>query len=156
MIFRLALTYLKNVQGAEDVTQEAFIKLYKYKKEFKAAEDEKAWLIRVTINSSKDVLKSAWMKQTVPIVEDIVFEEKEQSNLFYAIHQLDKKYRSVIHLYYYEDYSIKEISQVLGIRETAIQTRLYRARKQLEQILSRDGSKYNYNEKGEGLYETGV
>ncbi len=145
MIFRLALNYLKNVQRSEDVTQEVFIKLYKYKKEFETAEDEKAWLIRVTINASKDVLRSAWIKRTVPIVEDIVFEQEEQSNLFYAIHKLGKKYRSVIHLYYYEDYSIKEISQILGIRETAIQTRLYRARKQLEQILSRDECIYNYD-----------
>src|SRR5690554_157328 len=103
MVFRLAITYLKNVQNAEDVTQDVFIKLYQYDKYFQSKEHEKAWLIRVTINASKDVLKSAWMKKTVPIVGDIVFKEKEESDLYYAIHKLKPKHRTSIHLYYYED-----------------------------------------------------
>lgn len=156
MIFRLAMVYLKNVQDAEDVTQDVFIKLYKQKKEFRSTEEEKAWLIRVTINASKDVLKSAWLRRTVPIDEDIPFEQEEQSDLFYAVHRLEPKYRIVMHLYYYEDYSVKEIAKALGIRETAIQTRLYRARKQLEKLLSNDASDIKSSKLKEGLYETGI
>lgn len=156
MIFRLAMTYLKNTHDAEDVTQDVFVKLYKHKKEFSIAEYEKAWLIRVTINASKDVLKSAWLKRNIPIMEDIPFEQKEESDLFYAVHRLDYKYRIVIHLYYYEDYSIKEISKILRIKETTIQTRLQRARKQLEEILNREFQVYNRKKSKEGLYETGI
>lgn len=156
MIFRLAITYLKNIQDAEDVTQDVFIKLFKCKIKFGTDEDEKAWLIRVTINASKDVLKSAWLKRTVPIVEDIPFEHEEQSALFYAVHQLDTKYRSVIHLYYYEGYSIKEMSKILRIKETTIQTRLQRARNLLKKILYKEFQFNNRNESKEGLYETGL
>lgn len=150
------MTYLKNVQGAEDVTQDVFIKLFKCKRDFPTREDEKAWLIRVTINASKDVLKSAWLKRTVPIQNEIPFEHQEQSDLFYAVHQLEPKYRSVIHLYYYEDYSIKEIARILAIKESAIQTRLYRARKKLEKILVEEFQTYKYGKIKEGLYETGI
>ncbi len=156
MIFRLAIAYLKNIQDAEDITQDVFIKFYKHKKGFKTANDEKAWLIRVTINASKDLLKSAWLRRTVPIVDDIPFVHEEQSDLLYAVHKLEAKYRVVIHLYYYEDYSVKEIAKVLGIRETTIQTRLYRARKQLESLLNKDSQVYKGSNFKEGLYETGI
>lgn len=156
MIFRLAMTYLKNIQDAEDITQDVFIKLFKYKKTFRTVEDEKAWLIRVTINASKDLLKSAWFRKTVPIAEDLVFEDKKHNDLFYAVHQLETKYRSVVHLYYYEDYSIKEIAKILRIKELTIQTRLYRARKQLENILDRDNNLSSANKLKEGLYEAGL
>lgn len=156
MIFRLAMTYLKNIQDAEDITQDVFIKLFKYKKTFRTVEDEKAWLIRVTINASKDLLKSAWFRKTVPIAEDLVFEDQKHNDLFYAVHQLETKYRSVVHLYYYEDYSMKEIAKILRIKESTIQTRLYRARKQLENILDRDNNLSSANKLKEGLYEAGL
>ncbi len=156
MVFRLAITYLKNVQNAEDVTQEVFIKLYQNDKEFQSKQHEKAWLTRVTINASKDVLKSAWMKKTVPIVGDIVFKEKEDGDLYYAIHRLKPKYRTAIHLYYYEDYSVKEIAEIMDATETSIQTMLYRGRKQLKNILKKDYSMYNSGKEEEKYYETGI
>lgn len=156
MIFRLAMTYLNNIQDAEDITQDVFIKLYKNNKSFRTDEDEKAWLIRVTINASKDLLKSAWFKKTMPIDENIIFEDESQGDLFYAVHQLEPKYRSVVHLYYYEDYSVKEIAKILGLRETAVQTRLYRARKKLESILEKDNCICSADKVKEGLYETGI
>lgn len=156
MVFRLAITYLKNVQNAEDVTQDVFIKLYQNDKEFQSKEHEKAWLIRVTVNASKDVLKSAWMKKTVPIVGDIVFKEKEDSDLYHAIHRLKPKYRTAIHLYYYEDYSVKEIAKIIEVTETAVQTRLHRARKQLKNILEQDYCMYSNNKEEDRYYETGI
>lgn len=156
MVFRLAITYLKNLQNAEDVTQEVFIKLYQNDKKFQSKEHEKAWLVRVTINASKDVLKSAWMKKTVPIVGDFVFKEKEDGDLYYAIHRLKPKYRTAIHLYYYEDYSVKEIAEIMDVTETSIQTRLYRARKQLKSILEKDYSMFNNNKEEDKCYETGI
>ena len=156
MVFRLAMNYLKNVQNAEDVTQDVFIKLYQNNREFHFKEHEKAWLIRVTINACKDVLKSAWMKKTVPIIDDIVFKEKEDSDMYYAIHKLKPKYRTAIHLYYYEDYSVKEIAEIIEITETAVQTRLYRARKQLKKILEKDYSMYSNNKEEDKCYEAGI
>lgn len=147
MVFRLALAYLKNIQDAEDITQDVFVKVLKKDKTFEFDEGEKAWLIRVTINASKDLLKSAWFKRTIAINEDIPFHEEEQSDLFYAVMSLDRKYSTIIHLYYYEDYSVKEISHLLRIKEGTVQTRLYRARRKLEGSLQNN---YNDIKKFEG------
>lgn len=69
------------------------------------------------------------------IVKEPEFDTEEKSELYYAVMELPQKYRSVVHLYYYEDYSVKEISEILDIKETTIQTRLMRARKMLKQQL---------------------
>lgn len=155
MVYRLALTYLKNIQDAEDITQEVFIKLYQRSNTLASLSEEKAWLIRVTINASKDLLKSAWFKRTVPMDEDLPFHDKEKSELFYAVLSLAKNDRIVIHLYYYEDYSVKEIAQLLHIKETTVQTRLYRARRKLEKLLSPESRSSKVKLK-ERVYETGL
>jgi RNA polymerase sigma-70 factor (ECF subfamily) len=155
MVYRLAMTYMRNIQYAEDITQEVFIKLYKHNKVFASLAEEKAWLIRVTINACKDLLKSAWLKRTVPMDENLTFQNKEKSELFYAVMSLGKKDRLIIHLYYYEDYSVKEIAKLLHIRQTTVQTRLYRARKKLEEILTSENSPTSIKLKEE-VYETGI
>jgi RNA polymerase sigma-70 factor (ECF subfamily) len=138
LIFRLAVNYLRNIPDAEDITQEVFLKLLKQDRIFPAAEEEKAWIIRITINACKDLKKSAWYKRTVAFDQNIPFQEQEQSDVFYAVMRLERKYRFVIHLYYYEDYSVKEIAKILKIKESTIQVRLYRARKKLEQQLKQE------------------
>lgn len=155
MVYRLAMTYLRNIQDSEDITQEVFIKLYKQNKAFASLTEEKAWLIRVTINASKDLLKSAWFKRTVPMDENLPFQDKEKSELFYAVLSLGKNDRIVIHLYYYEDYTVKEIAKLLHIKQTTVQTRLYRARKKLEEILSLESRPTKINLKEE-VYEAGI
>ena len=101
-------------------------------------QDIKKWLVKVTINECKTFLLSSWKKKI------IAFTEKEENtlttilpdnDLLEAILQLPKKYRTIIFLYYYENYKIKEISEILNISVTNIQTILSRARKELKEIL---------------------
>lgn len=134
-VFRLAYAYTKNRADADDVFQEVFLRYFKANPEFKDYNHEKAWFIRVTINCSKKLLTSSWFKRVVPIDENIRFDLEEKSKMFYAVMTLPKKYSVVVHLYYYEDYSIKEISGITGIKETTIQSQLMRGRNMLKEIL---------------------
>lgn len=134
-VYKVAYTYCKNIADAEDVFQDVFFKYFKKMPVFNTDEHEKAWFIKVTINCSKSLLRSAWYRRTVGIEEDIQFQHEEESELFYTVMQLPIKYRRVVHLYYYEDYSVKEISKILGIKETTIQTQLQRAREILKKEL---------------------
>lgn len=135
-VYRLALSRTKNVSDAEDVTQEVFLKLIKNNKPFESDEHLKAWLIRVTINCSISILKSSFRKKTLPLTEEIPFKTKEESDVYYAVAELPLKYRTVIHLFYYEDLPIAKIAEILKTKEPTIKTRLLRARKMLSEKLS--------------------
>ena len=134
-IFRLAYGYLKNSHDAEEIVQEAFLKLYLSENHFERDENVKAWLIRVSINLCKDKLKSFWFKNRSELDMDIPAENEEESALLEIINGLKPEYRAIILLFYFEDYSIKDISQMLGISPTAVTTRLSRARKKLKNML---------------------
>ncbi len=134
-VFRLAYAYTKNRADADDVFQEVFLRYFKANPEFKDHNHEKAWFLRVTINCSKKLLTSSWFKRTVPMDENISFNLEEKSKMFYAVMALPKKYSVVVHLYYYEDYSIKEISDITGLKETTIQSQLMRGRNMLKEAL---------------------
>ena len=131
MVYRLAFTYLKNSHDADDITQEVFLKYVTLDKTFQSDEHLKSWLITVTINHCKNLLKSSWFKKTQPLDENIQFEQQKNSNLYHD-------YRTVIYLFYYEDYSTKEIASMLGKNESTIRSHLARARKKLKNILLED------------------
>ena len=133
MVYRLAFTRTKSKQNSEDVFQEVFLRLYKKSPDFESEEHEKAWMIRVTINCSKNILNSRFLKYTTTIKEDIPFETKERHDIYYAVEELPLKYRTIIYLYYYENYKINEISKILKINENTIKTRLSRAREKLKE-----------------------
>ena len=134
MVVRVSMLAVKNKFDAEDIMQSVFLQLIK-QREFDSKAHLKAWLIRVAINMSKDFLKSAYKKKTVPFEEsDHSFEEKD-NDLFNAVGQLGSEDQAIIFMFYYEGYSAKEIGYFLGKRESAIHTRLSRARKQLKNIL---------------------
>lgn len=136
-LFAIAFHYCKNQADADDIVQTVLFKLYKSDKFFETHEHIRNWLIRVTINECKRLLLSPWQKRTAPL-EDYAastFSDPEESDLFMAVMALQTKYRMVVHLYYYEEYSTKEMAQILEISETAVQTRLLRARKKLKQSL---------------------
>ncbi len=137
-LFRLAFSYIKNREDAEDIVQEAFLKLYTSSIIFPAEENIKAWLIRVTINLCKDMLRSSKRRTTEP-VSDIPCEDKGQYELLDSIRSMQPQYASVIYLFYYEDYSVKEIAKLQGISDSAVTTRLSRARKQLKKMLTKEG-----------------
>ncbi len=132
MLIKLAFTYVKNVPDAEDITQEVFISLMKRDNGFENEEHERAWLIRVTINKCKNHLKSSWIKWSVPIPEDLGYLPEEDSEVLFHLLELPTKYRSVIHLYYYENYSINEIAGLLDKNPATIGTWLSRGRSLLK------------------------
>lgn len=132
MVYRLALSRTRNIADAEDVLQEVFLRLIHKKPEFENEEHRKAWLIRVTVNCSSKLLTSAWFRRTVPLEEELKFQTKEKSDVYYAVMELPLKYRTVIHLYHYEDLSISQISDILTINESTIKSQLLRARQLLK------------------------
>lgn len=137
-IFKVAFNILKNVQDAEDVTQDVIIKYHQSNKDFTSEEHIKSWLIRLTINKSKNIISSFIKRRVFPIedyMEVFRIEKSENRDLFKEVMKLNYKYRIVIHLYYYEDYSIKEISKILKISENNTKVRLNRARNILKKNL---------------------
>ena len=137
-IFAIGFNYFKNSIEADDVVQETFLKLARSGKDFENEEHLRNWLIRVAVNECKRVSLSSWVKKKVSLEEysgQIDFETQEESQVFTAVMSLPKKYRQVIHLYYYEDYCTAEIADILGISRTAVTTRLLRGREKLKQDL---------------------
>jgi len=134
-IYRLILCRTKDRDIADDVTQDVFCKYIAADKEFESDEHAKAWLIRVAINCTNSYFTSSWFRKTVPLDENMVFETKERSDVYLAVSELPIKYRTVIHLFYYEDYSVSDISKALGLKETTVRTQLKRGRELLHDKL---------------------
>ena len=136
MIVRLAFTYTKSLCDAEDIAQDVFVSLIEKNKTFENTEHEKAWLIRVTVNKSKNFVKSSWVKKTVPIDEAMTKTSEEKSDdILEEVLKMPEKYRTVIHLFYYEGYQINEIADILGKSTGTIGTWLSRGRKILKERL---------------------
>lgn len=144
-LYRIACSYCRCTADAEDIVQCVFMKLLQVRTEFQSDEHMKRWLIRVTVNEAKNLCRSFWKKHmvsldakgtiTVPVYD---FPSQECSVLYDAVTALPYKYRIVVHLYYYEEYSVREIAEILHIKETTIQTQLMRARKKLKAKLKED------------------
>ena len=136
-VYRLALTRMKNVPEAEDITQTVFLKLYREPKPFASEAHVKHWLIRVTINECNKVFRNPFRaaENIADYANTLRFETAEQSDLFDAVMALSEKYRLPIFLYYYEEYSTVEISKLLKLPVPTVITRLRRGREQLKQHL---------------------
>ena len=135
MVFRLAYSYLKNRADAEDVMQEALLKLYTEQKDFESPDHEKHWLIRVAANECRKLLRSPWRRRTGSldeVQEAAAFDRPAQSELFRQVMALPPKYRAAVYLYYYEGYSVKETAALLEAKASTVQTWLMRARGQLQ------------------------
>lgn len=132
-VYRLSYSYLLNEQDAEDVIQKVYIKLYNNKKILMLSNNEvKRWLFKVCINESKDILKSPWRKLKSSITNDIKDEKVKNDILLESLNNINSYYRIPLYLYYYEGYSIKEISVQLKKSESAIKMRLFRAKEALK------------------------
>lgn len=136
-MYRTAYSLLLNQADAEDAVQEAFVKFFEKKPRLNDEEHTKAWLLRVTINLSKNMLKAA-SRQELPVTEDIPTEKEETDELLRCVMMLPERYRSVIHLYYYEGYSIKETAAILKLPSATVGTWLARARNLLRKTLEGD------------------
>ena len=140
MLLRLACTRLRDAADAEDAVQEAFLRLLTTRPVFRDAEHEKAWLIRTTLHRAADLQRAA-AKRNVPLEEAAQAAVPEpESALLDAVRSLPEKYSAVIHLYYYEGYSIREIAKLLGVPAPTVGTRLARGRERLRQLLKEDFS----------------
>ena len=140
MLLRLAMTRLPSPADAEDVVQEVFLKLLTARPQFRDAEHEKAWLIRTTLHRACDMARSAERRDLPLEAAEAVpgGELPEPSPVLSAVRALPAKYSAVIHLYYYEGYSIKEISQLLRLPVPTVGTRLSRGRERLRELLKED------------------
>ena len=129
-VYRLALSYTRSPQEAEDVCQTVFLKLMEHPKITHGK--EKAWLMQVTVNQCRSLLRSHWWSRTDPVDEKLPAPTGEDDIVRDAVMALEPKYRVVIYLYYYEQYTTKEIAQLLRISPSAVSTRLFRAREILK------------------------
>ena len=140
-LYAAAFSICKNAQDAEDVVQETFIQYHMSKNQFESQQHIRAWLIRVAINKAKNVNHTFWRKNKVPLeeyMETLAFETPKSQNLFETVMKLPEKYRTAIHLFYYEDYGVKEIAGILRISESNVKTRLSRGRKLLKESLQEE------------------
>lgn len=141
-VYRAAFSYLHNAAEAEDAVQETFVKLFSTNKQFTSDEHCKAWLLRVVINHSKNILGSFRYAHTDELDETIPAEDLAERDLADALSALPPKYRAVIHLHYFEGYSSSEIAKILGISATAVTTRLARAREKLKNLMTSEEKLY--------------
>lgn len=138
MVYRTALHALGSPQDADDAVQEVFLRLFRHKGAFGGEEHLRRWLLRVTVNYCRDVLKSPWRKRRAPweaAAELPVFDRPEQAALYQEVMALPEKYRTVLNLFYYEELGVREIGELLGVGESTVTTRLARARKRLKERL---------------------
>lgn len=139
MLLRLACTRLDSTADAEDAVQEVFLKLLTSRPAFRDAGHEKAWLIRATLHRASDLRKAAERRNvSLEAAAQAAGPEQAGSELLDAVRALPETYGAVIHLYYYEGYSIKEIAKLLGVPTPTVGTRLARGRERLRQMLKED------------------
>ncbi len=145
-VYRVAFIQMKAHADAEDVAQEVFVRLLKNQPQFENEEHEKAWFIRTGVNLCKDLIKSKWRTTTVSI-DKIPEQERanftlpfmEEDETLWKVMELPEKYRNCLYFFYYEDYSIREIAQILKMPENTVKTNLKRGREALRDSLSRNG-----------------
>ena len=142
MILRISYQYLKQTSDAEDICQTVFLKYLTVSPVFASQEHEKAWMIRTTINACKDHLKSAFFRRTVSMEEAkaIAAPPIPENSILSALNSLPEQYRICLYLYYYEDYTGKEIAAILGKSESAVSQYLSRGRQKLRKLLSEERS----------------
>ena len=139
-LYRLAYSYCLNRADAEDMVQEAFLACLQHEPQCEGPEQLRAWLMTATANKCKNLLSSGWRRRTLPLEDvhaspdhsDEVLEVRE------ALAKLPPELRGVVHLYYFEGQSVKQIAEAMLLSETAVHSRLHRARKQLGKLLGGD------------------
>ena len=140
-LYILAFNICKNAEDAKDVVQDTFIQYHMIKKEFENEQHIRAWLIRVTINKAKNMNRTFWRKNKISLEEymdTLEFATPESGELFETVMHLPEKYRIVVHLFYYEDYTVHEIADILKLSESNVKVRLSRARVLLRETLQEE------------------
>lgn len=141
MIRKICMLHLKNYADTEDIFQTVFMKYLLHTAPFESEEHEKAWFIRVTVNACKDLLKSFFRRNAVPLEElseQAAALPEQDREVLEAVLALPSKYKDVVYLHYYEGYSAAEIGRILNKNVNTVYTLLSRAREQLKQMLGGD------------------
>ncbi|MBQ7776669.1 MAG: sigma-70 family RNA polymerase sigma factor [Lachnospiraceae bacterium] len=142
MVYRMAYSMVKNPQDAEDIHQDVFVKYIGKRPVFESENHAKAWFLRVTINTAKNLWKTAWKQKVVSLVDYDLEEQaapmQKEDSLIQVVKQLPQKYRTVIHLFYYEELSVEEIATLLKAKPSTVRTQLTRARSRLKELLKED------------------
>ena len=140
MIYRLALVRTRNRADAEDVLQDVFFRCLRRQPHFRDREHQKAWLITAAINSSKSLLGRADRRHGVgpEALEFLSTEDDTDNSVYTAVMQLPEKYRTAVHLFYYEGYSVEEIGQMTDTKPSTVNSHLHRAREALRRVLKED------------------
>lgn len=138
MVYRLAFARTGSRYDADEIFQEVFLRYIKKQPVFNDEGHRKAWLIKVTVNCCKKLWDSPWKKRVQPLDSELPFETKEEISLYHELQRLPPKYREVIHLFYYEDLPLEEISRILKRKNTTIRVQLMRARAMLKTIIEED------------------
>ena len=136
-VYRVCYSFMKNKTDTEDMVQETFLRLLSSGKQFDNERHEKAWLIVTAANLCKDNLKK-WWRRVEPLDDYsglLAAPDGPDLSLKEAILRLPPKYKTVVYLYYYEDYSTAEIAGILGCPQSTVRSHLLRARKQLQALL---------------------
>ena len=137
-LFAAVFQVCGNAADAEDAAQEALLRYHISEKQFESEQHIRAWLLRVAINCAKNVSRSFFRRNTVPLedyMDSLEFDSGESREIFREVMNLPETYRLVIHLYYYEDYSVAEIGRILGLTESNVKVRLSRGRQLLKKAL---------------------
>ena len=140
MIYRLALVRTRNRADAEDVLQDVFFRCLRRQPHFRDREHQKAWLITAAINSSKSLLGRADRRHGVgpEALEFLSTEDDTDNSVYNAVMQLPEKYRTAVHLFYYEGYSVEEIGKMTETNPSTVKSHLHRAREALRKVLKED------------------
>lgn len=138
-ILRLAYTYLHNMADAEDIFQDTLIKYMQSHMEFDGKEHEKAWLLRVAANLSKNRIAYNNVREADEIEDELIAEQREDLSFVWdAVKELPITYREVVHLYYYEGFLTRDIAEILHMNESTVRSNLKRGRERLRQILKEE------------------
>ena len=153
-VVKVSYAVCKDIYDAEDIAQTTFIKLLNYSGDFDDDYHIKRWLIKVAVNECRMLWKTPWKTKVDYYIPEKSVQSKgkndEEQLVFEAVMSLKKKYREIVHFFYYEEYSAKEIAEILGVNENTVFKRLQRAREQIKTYLLRKNSK---EEIGESRYE---
>ena len=138
MVWRLALARTRHIQDSEDVFQEVFSRFFRHHENLVSDEHRKAWLIRCTLNCTNTLLSARW-RTHLPLEEAVTQAmEPEDREVYQAVLALPRKYRTALHLHYYEGYSVAEIAALTGAREGTVKSWLSRGREKLAVELKGD------------------
>ena len=136
LLLRYAYSYLHNMADAEEVLQDTLVQFLKTAPVFLNKAHEKAWLLRVAANLSKNRLSYNKLRQTDELSEELTAEGREDLSFVWdAVKELPVQFREVIHLHYYEGYSTEEIAKILGRNPSTVRSDLRRGREKLKTIL---------------------